>query len=84
LTGDYLFDPKEHRAYKKDEDHIAQIMELLGDFPLHFVRSGIYSNDIFNNRGISSTVHGIICRAFAEHSQAVILGIAASAEREIW
>jgi serine/threonine-protein kinase SRPK3 len=55
LTGEYLFDPKESRTYRKDEDHIAQMIELLGDFPSHFVRSGKYSNEIFNARGIILT-----------------------------
>lgn len=52
LTGEYLFDPKESRTYRKDEDHIAQMIELLGDFPTHLIRSGMYSNEIFNSRGI--------------------------------
>jgi serine/threonine-protein kinase SRPK3 len=57
LTGDYLFDPKEHhRAYKKDEDHVAQMMELLGDFPPHFLKSGVFSNEIFNSRGMFAMV----------------------------
>ena len=51
LTGEYLFDPKESRTYRKDEDHVAQMVELLGDFPNHFVRSGMYANEIFNSRG---------------------------------
>src|SRR5437763_82999 len=50
LTGEYLFDPKEARTYRKDEDHIAQMIELLGDFPAHFIRSGMYANEIFNSR----------------------------------
>src|ERR1700694_648654 len=31
------------------------MIELLGDFPQSFVRSGMYSNDIFNSRGTLST-----------------------------
>lgn len=34
LTGDYLFDPHEGKCYDKDEDHLAQIIELLGEMPL--------------------------------------------------
>lgn len=55
LTGEYLFDPKESRTYRKDEDHIAQMIELLGEFPSHFTRSGMYSSEIFNARGIVPT-----------------------------
>jgi len=52
LTGEYLFDPKESRTYRKDEDHIAQMIELLGDFPIQFINSGMYANEIFRGRGI--------------------------------
>ncbi|KAI0294271.1 kinase-like domain-containing protein [Multifurca ochricompacta] len=31
--GDYLFDPQAGSRYSKDEDHIAQVIELVGDFP---------------------------------------------------
>lgn len=33
MTGDYLFDPHSGQSFSKDEDHLAQIIELLGDFP---------------------------------------------------
>ncbi|KAK5082232.1 serine/threonine protein kinase, CMGC [Lithohypha guttulata] len=33
ITGDYLFDPQSGTKYGKDDDHIAQIIELLGPFP---------------------------------------------------
>ena len=29
------------------------MIELLGDFPAHFIRSGMYANEIFNSRGNS-------------------------------
>ncbi|KNZ73105.1 Protein kinase dsk1 [Termitomyces sp. J132] len=31
--GDYLFDPASGSRYSKDDDHIAQIMELMGEIP---------------------------------------------------
>ncbi|CAM9021199.1 unnamed protein product [Wickerhamomyces anomalus] len=31
ITGDYLFDPKNGKNYNKDDDHIAQILELIDD-----------------------------------------------------
>lgn len=34
LTGDYLFDPRDSPDFTKDDDHLAQVMELLGAFPL--------------------------------------------------
>lgn len=51
LTGDYLFEPKSAKKYRKDDDHIAQIMELLGGFPRHLALSGKHSTDIFNRKG---------------------------------
>lgn len=34
ITGDFLFDPHDGKFFDKDEDHLAQIVELLGHFPL--------------------------------------------------
>ena len=34
ITGDFLFDPHDGKCFDKDEDHLAQIVELLGHFPL--------------------------------------------------
>ncbi|ODV59534.1 kinase-like protein [Ascoidea rubescens DSM 1968] len=31
ITGDYLFEPRDSSRYSKDEDHLAQIIELLLD-----------------------------------------------------
>ncbi|KAM3122814.1 hypothetical protein CJJ07_001929 [Candidozyma auris] len=33
ITGDFLFDPHDGATFTKDEDHMAQIIELLGEFP---------------------------------------------------
>lgn len=54
LTGDYLFDPSSGTKYTKDDDHIAQIVELLGDVPKSLAVSGKYSSEIFNRRGTST------------------------------
>lgn len=51
MTGDYLFDPQPGVKYDKDDDHIAQIMELLGEMPRSLALSGKYSHEIFNRRG---------------------------------
>ncbi|KAI5955939.1 SKY1 [Candida jiufengensis] len=50
LTGDYLFDPRDGKTYSKDDDHIAQIIELLGDFPRMMLKESYYSRDFFNSR----------------------------------
>jgi serine/threonine-protein kinase SRPK3 len=31
VTGDYLFDPKKGKTYKKNDDHLALITELIGE-----------------------------------------------------
>ncbi|KAI8974159.1 kinase-like domain-containing protein [Trametes punicea] len=49
--GDYLFDPASGSRYSKDDDHIAQIIELMGEFPKSIAFSGKYSSDFFNRRG---------------------------------
>ncbi|OBZ75126.1 Protein kinase dsk1 [Grifola frondosa] len=49
--GDYLFDPASGSRYGKDDDHIAQIMELMGEFPKTLAFSGKYSSDFFNRKG---------------------------------
>ncbi|TPX37591.1 hypothetical protein SmJEL517_g00652 [Synchytrium microbalum] len=57
LTGDYMFDPQAGSRYTKDDDHMAQIVELLGHFPKSLALSGKYSNDIFNRRGELRHIH---------------------------
>lgn len=49
--GDYLFDPASGSRYSKDDDHIAQIMELMGEIPKGIAFSGKYSSEFFNRKG---------------------------------
>ncbi|KAJ2799171.1 serine/threonine protein kinase, CMGC [Coemansia guatemalensis] len=51
LTSDYLFEPRSGSRYSKDEEHIAQIIEIVGPFPRKFALSGKFSSDLFNRRG---------------------------------
>jgi serine/threonine-protein kinase SRPK3 len=48
-----LFDPQPGGKYDKDDDHIAQIVELLGDIPRSLALTGKYSHELFNRRGES-------------------------------
>ena len=57
ITGDYLFDPQSGTKYGKDDDHIAQIIELLGTFPKSLCSSGKWSQEIFNRRGELRNIH---------------------------
>jgi len=52
--GDYLFDPASGSRYSKDDDHIAQIIELMGEFPRSVAFAGKYSGEFFNRKGSSS------------------------------
>lgn len=40
ITGDFLFEPRKGDVYSKNDDHLAQIMELLGRMPKKFAKSG--------------------------------------------
>lgn len=51
LTGDYLFDPRSGKSYTKDDDHTAQIIELIGPFPRSMLKESYYTRDFFNSRG---------------------------------
>ncbi|CAX44834.1 serine/threonine protein kinase (SRPK), putative [Candida dubliniensis CD36] len=50
LTGDYLFDPRDGKSYKKDDDHIAQIIELIGPFPNQMLKESYYAREFFNSK----------------------------------
>ncbi len=43
LTGEFLFDPKKNKEYKKSEDHLALMMELLNQFPRTYSLCGTNS-----------------------------------------
>lgn len=50
-TGDYLFEPHEGQDYSRDDDHIAHIIELLGEIPLNITQTGKYAKTYFNKKG---------------------------------
>lgn len=43
VTGDFLFEPRKGDNYDKNDDHLAQMIELLGQMPRTLGRSGIHS-----------------------------------------
>lgn len=55
--GDYLFDPASGSRYSKDDDHIAQIIELMGEFPKSVAFAGKYSGEFFNRKGELRHIH---------------------------
>ena len=50
-TGDFLFEPRKGEKYSKNDDHLAQIIELVGKMPKNFALSGDYSLKYFNKKG---------------------------------
>lgn len=48
LTGDFLFDPTESEKFTKNDDHLAQIIELLGPIPRGIIQNGKYGEEYFN------------------------------------
>uniref|UniRef100_A0A672PUT3 non-specific serine/threonine protein kinase n=1 Tax=Sinocyclocheilus grahami TaxID=75366 RepID=A0A672PUT3_SINGR len=49
-TGDYLFEPHSGEDYSRDEDHLALIIELLGNIPHHYALSGKFSQEYFSRK----------------------------------
>jgi len=57
LTGDLLFDPQSGQAWDREEDHLAMIIELLGNFPKSMASSGTKSSQYFNKKGELKHIH---------------------------
>jgi hypothetical protein len=49
-----MFEPHSGEDYSRDEDHLAHIIELLGNIPDHIVLVGKYSREFFNKKGKTS------------------------------
>ncbi|KAL7414294.1 kinase-like domain-containing protein [Mrakia frigida] len=49
-TCDHLFSPEMGPRWTKDDDHVAQIIELVGPFPRKVALAGKYSAEIFNRK----------------------------------
>lgn len=66
ITGDYLFDPQSGTKYSKDDDHTAQIIELLGLFPRSLSVTGKWSQEIFTRKGELRNIHRLRHWALSE------------------
>ena len=52
VTGEYLFSPKKGKTYKKDDDHLALITELIGDCPdKKWLLGGEDAKDFYDKKG---------------------------------
>ncbi|GBG28315.1 Protein kinase, putative [Hondaea fermentalgiana] len=56
-TGDLLFDPKSGNTYERDEDHLALMIELVGEIPKAFISSGKESKRFFTRKGQLRHIH---------------------------
>ncbi|KAI9481333.1 MAG: kinase-like domain-containing protein [Benjaminiella poitrasii] len=51
LTGEFLFDPRAGSKYNKDDDHLAQMLELMRSAPKIITSGGEISRDFFDRSG---------------------------------
>ncbi|CAH2002751.1 unnamed protein product [Acanthoscelides obtectus] len=58
-TGDYLFEPHSGEDYCRDEDHLAHIIELLGNIPRRIAQSGKNSKLFFNKKNELRHISGL-------------------------
>ena len=47
ITGDFLFDPRKGQNYSKTDDHLAQMIELLGPMPKNYAIGGSFFSKFF-------------------------------------
>lgn len=59
VTGDFLFEPRKGQNYDKDDDHLAQMMELLGRMPKNLALSGKHSRKFFDSKGNLRRIKGL-------------------------
>ena len=57
LTGDLLFDPHAGKSWDRDEDHLAMMIELIGNFPKKLTSQGKRSQQYFNKHGELRNIH---------------------------
>lgn len=58
-TGDYLFEPHSGEDYCRDEDHLAHIIELLGEIPRRITAQGKNSKFFFNKKSELRHITGL-------------------------
>ena len=58
-TGDFLFEPRKGKSFDKDDDHLAQMMELLGRMPKTMALGGKNSKKFFDRTGHLRRIRGL-------------------------
>ena len=59
ITGDFLFEPRKGHNFDKDDDHLAQMMEILGKMPKNLAFSGRLSKRFFDKTGHLLKIRGL-------------------------
>lgn len=59
ITGDFLFEPRKGHYFDKDDDHLAQMMELLGQMPKNLALAGRHSKRFFDKTGHLRKIRGL-------------------------
>ena len=59
VTGDFLFEPVIGASFSKNDDHLAQIIELVGKMPKKFALSGLNSKKYFSKEGKLLRIHNL-------------------------
>lgn len=64
ITGDFLFDPRKGQNYSKTDDHLAQMIEMLGPMPKNYALSGscfekFFKKDPLTNKYVFKNITGL-------------------------
>jgi serine/threonine-protein kinase SRPK3 len=59
VTGDFLFEPRKGKTYGRDDDHLAQMMELLGRMPDTVAFQGQRRRRFFHHKGKLRRIAGL-------------------------
>jgi serine/threonine-protein kinase SRPK3 len=59
ITGDFLFEPRKGQTFDKDDDHLAQMMEILGKMPKNMALSGKNAKRFFDPSGHLMKIRGL-------------------------
>jgi hypothetical protein len=59
LTGDLMFDPHAGKSWSREEDHLALMMELVGNFPKSLLVEGKLSSEYFSRNGDLRHIHNL-------------------------
>ena len=59
FTGDFLFEPRKGDNFDEDDDHLAQMIELLGPIPINFAQSGKHYKKFFDDNNHLKKIRGL-------------------------